>query len=255
MARKGKSERKDRRSRTREGRDEYGVTRKLGSFLALVAVSVITVVLGYTIGRYVIVNLIADTLGLETAAQTAPSPRGDDSPLGRSASAEVTVNTVTETAPSAGAAAPGGANATTGEEDGGQSASSAAQVAASGGTSTSTGSTGTSGSGSSTGTSTPGSSNTSAAQSPQQTPQASSQQATSTGRVLYRVQVGGYADRASADQLLAALKGTFPDAYVVFGTDFRVQVGAYSTPESANEVAEQLRAQGYTEVHIVPVNR
>ena len=124
MARKGKSERKDRRSRTREGRDEYGVTRKLGSFLALVAVSVITVVLGYTIGRYVIVNLIADTLGLETAAQTAPSPRGDDSPLGRSASAEVTVNTVTETAPSAGAAAPGGANATTGGADGGQSASS-----------------------------------------------------------------------------------------------------------------------------------
>lgn len=246
MARKRKSQRKDRRTKRKETRDEYGITRKIGSFLTLVAVSVITVVLGFAIGRYVIVNLIADTLGLETTAQTAPRSRVTQTNPGPT-STQVTVNTLTDSGgstQSSGTTSTAGASGTQAPPSTSQAASSQTSVTASGSQAAS--------GGSSSGTqAAPSSAPT--AQTAAQAPATSSAPSAASGKVLYRVQVGGYADRASADQLLSALKGRFPDAYVTFGSDFRVQVGAFSTAEGANELADDLRAQGYT-VHIVPIN-
>lgn len=73
--------------------------------------------------------------------------------------------------------------------------------------------------------------------------------------MLYRVQVGGYADRASAEQLLKELKSEYPDAFITFGPDFRVQVGAFSSQAGAQEVANGLRSKGYRDVHIVPLQQ
>lgn len=251
MARKRRSKRQDRGSQSQEGHDEYGITRKLGSFLALVVVSVITVVVGFAIGRYVIVNVIADTLGLDAPAQTASSSGLADSSLGRSTATEVTVETVkpSQVADGSQTISPQAASSAQVQVP----APATSQVSSSGTTPAPSQSASTS-SGAQTRAATMSSTPPAANESTAQASPTSGQQATSSGKVLYRVQVGGYTDRASADQLLAALKGTFPDAYVIFSTDFRVQVGAFSTSETANEVAEQLRAQGYTPVHIVPVN-
>lgn len=73
------------------------------------------------------------------------------------------------------------------------------------------------------------------------------------GRVLHRIQVGGFADRPSAERLLERLQPQYPDAFIVPGPEFRVQVGAFGSKDGADEVVAELAAQGYDNVHVVKV--
>lgn len=67
---------------------------------------------------------------------------------------------------------------------------------------------------------------------------------------LYKVQVGAFDDRESAEVMAGKLKREgFADAWVTSTVPYRVQVGAYSNPDNATKVVRQLEAAGYS-VHI-----
>ncbi len=68
---------------------------------------------------------------------------------------------------------------------------------------------------------------------------------------LYKVQVGAFDDRESAEVMAGTLKRAgYADAWVTSSVPHRVQVGAYSNPDNATKVVKQLEAAGYS-VHIV----
>lgn len=258
MARKRTSRKEDRRSSRSEGQQVQRLARRVGSWLTLLVVSVITVLLGFAIGRYVIVNLISDTLGLDATAQTAQTPRtsaagtSQNTPVSGTTAGQLESGTTAQA--SSGTSTAATLSSTHNEPTEAPNATSTQQGASSGGAGAPQQSQ-SSASGGATGESTPNSTvvGSSAQTATPQSTEPSSTQVTSD--MLYRVQVGGSTSRGPADELLAALKGTFPDAFVSFGSDFRVQVGAYSSLSGAQEVVDQLAAMGYTEVHVIPVNR
>jgi len=68
---------------------------------------------------------------------------------------------------------------------------------------------------------------------------------------LYKVQVGAFDDRESAEAMAGRLKREgYADAWVTSTMPYRVQVGAYSNPDNATKVVKELESSGYS-VHIV----
>lgn len=81
--------------------------------------------------------------------------------------------------------------------------------------------------------------------------QGSDSSVSSTSGGLYRVQVGAFDERESAEVMAGKLKREgYADAWVTSTAPYRVQVGAYSNPDNATKIVKQLEGSGYT-VHIV----
>lgn len=63
---------------------------------------------------------------------------------------------------------------------------------------------------------------------------------------LYRVQVGAFAARENADELVAALRADGFNPYIVRERGLlKVRVGAFRDRALAGELADRLRAEGY----------
>lgn len=71
----------------------------------------------------------------------------------------------------------------------------------------------------------------------------------STVGVLYRVQVGAYAEKANAERQMAKLKAAgFSDAFIAVvdkGTLYRVQIGAYSVKANAEAQVAKVKGAGF----------
>lgn len=69
---------------------------------------------------------------------------------------------------------------------------------------------------------------------------------TTTGRKLYRVQVGSYRNREYADELLNELKAEGYPAFIVIEDGlYKVQSGAYAVLDNAVRMEDRLRRAGY----------
>lgn len=69
---------------------------------------------------------------------------------------------------------------------------------------------------------------------------------TSDAQKLYRVQVGAYKERKSAEQLLAKLKNNGFNGIIKEDKDYiRVQVGAYRNKANAEDMSYQLKKKGF----------
>lgn len=70
--------------------------------------------------------------------------------------------------------------------------------------------------------------------------------ASTTNKVLYRVQTGAFSNKAYADAHLSKVKAAGFDTYMVkVGPLYKVQVGAYSKKENADAMAKKLKAAGF----------
>jgi cell division septation protein DedD len=95
------------------------------------------------------------------------------------------------------------------------------------------------------------SSSSSAERSDQPVVQSSATSLPATSSSLYKVQVGSFDDRESAEVMAGKLKREgYADAWVTSTVPYRVQVGAYSNPDNATKIVRQLETAGYS-VHIV----
>jgi N-acetylmuramoyl-L-alanine amidase len=64
---------------------------------------------------------------------------------------------------------------------------------------------------------------------------------------LYRVQVGAFAERSNASEMVARLLADGFTAYIVRdGGLLKVRVGAFRDRAAADELAARLRAKGYS---------
>lgn len=67
-----------------------------------------------------------------------------------------------------------------------------------------------------------------------------------SGKVLYRVQVGAYANKANAEKQMATIKNKGFDAITVNASNlWKVQVGAYSNKANAVAMQSKLKAAGF----------
>lgn len=67
-----------------------------------------------------------------------------------------------------------------------------------------------------------------------------------SAEVLYRVQVGAFANRKNADNMEAKLKSAgYPTYMVQVDGLFKVQTGAFSVKENADRLAAELKAKGF----------
>ena len=74
------------------------------------------------------------------------------------------------------------------------------------------------------------------------------QQETS-GRVMYRVQVGAFREKANADKYASLMRSIGEKALVVRGGPwYKVQIGAYVNKAYADAHADKLKAAGYKAV-------
>lgn len=249
VANKRKSEKK-RSNVNDDSRDEFGIARRIGSGLTLLMVSVVTVVLGFIIGRYVIVDVFNESLGVDLTAQTSPINPGSSSERlpssGSGAGAGNQTASVTPVASSNTSSVPQTPNVGS-TSQGSQSAPISELTPV--------------------GTDRPSSPTTPVASpapsapvqhtpaAPAPAPSTPTATPSAPAGVLYRVQVGGSSERGPAEQLLESLKSTFPDAFITFNTEFRVQVGAYSTLDGAQEVMTRLRSSGHEDVHLITASR
>ncbi len=69
---------------------------------------------------------------------------------------------------------------------------------------------------------------------------------TAPGGPLYKVQVGAFAERKNASELMAKLLADGFDPYIVReGGIFKVRAGAFRNRAFADELTSRLRAKGY----------
>lgn len=66
-----------------------------------------------------------------------------------------------------------------------------------------------------------------------------------TTQTLWRVYVGHYASKDDAVADLSVVRELAPGAFIVNPGDFRIQVAAFQNEEAAQQVAEDLRQQGW----------
>lgn len=226
-----------------ESQTETSVWRRIGAGLTLIVVCTATVLAGYYFGQYIIRGVVTDTLGdtpqvartdVPAAAVDLPHRSGEPT---ASAPAGVT-SSVPEAQPAARdesstqsvprAPIPSDQSNSTGTSDGSEPA--AAPVA--------------------TGPAVP----EQRTQVPPAPVPAQTSGSSEEAKVLHRVQVGSFSDRARAEALLLSLSADYPDAFITTsGGDFRVQVGSFSSESGAAEVANKLRAAGHADVHIEKV--
>lgn len=78
------------------------------------------------------------------------------------------------------------------------------------------------------------------------TPSPAPEPSPAPSEILYRVQVGAYAEKNNADNMAAKLKAAGYDTYMVQGNGlYKVQVGAYAVKSNADAMAAKLKAAGY----------
>ncbi|MEW6228351.1 MAG: SPOR domain-containing protein [Bacillota bacterium] len=68
------------------------------------------------------------------------------------------------------------------------------------------------------------------------------------GPTLHRVQVGGFDDRAEAENLARELTQAGYPGFVTSSTPYRVQVGAFAEKANAEKLASELEKKGYAVV-------
>lgn len=71
-----------------------------------------------------------------------------------------------------------------------------------------------------------------------------------TGKI-YRVQIGAFKEKKNADNLLARVKKSFPDAFIkCIGGYYKVQIGAYRMLDNATKMLEKAERAGFTDAFI-----